>query len=122
MASMFGDQSYSKLPPIRKGSLKDAQEIQEEKENNSSHVIDFNREGHGLVRLPPIIRVDSSLNTTRQRKIKTRRGEILRETLIRRIKRRSSVRDFQASCLQNINFIHHILISSKQDEQMKTEN
>lgn len=67
MASTFGDQSYSKLPPIRKGSLKDSEDFHEETETDSTHVIDFNREGHGLVRLPPIIRVDSSLNTTRQR-------------------------------------------------------
>ncbi|XP_031566119.1 uncharacterized protein LOC116301231 [Actinia tenebrosa] len=70
MASAFGDQSYSKLPPIRKGS-NESQHHDEGKETDSSHLIDFNREGHGLVRLPPIIRVDSSLNTTKQRESPT---------------------------------------------------
>lgn len=55
MDSGFGDQSYPKLPPIRKGSVKETRTSR----NNDGSSSGFSRETHGLVRLPPIIRVDN---------------------------------------------------------------
>lgn len=57
MAFAFGD-SYLKLPPITKESA-----VESDAENSKSSSCGLVRDNHGLVRLPPIVRLDSLRST-----------------------------------------------------------